>query len=564
METLGEDRLRRLIAVGRSLVSELDLEVVLQRLLEVARELTGARYAALGILDDRKEALERFITVGVDEDTRREIGDLPRGRGVLGVLIRDPQPLRLEDVGAHPESYGFPPGHPPMTTFLGVPVLIRGEAYGNLYLTEKDGDAAFTAEDEHAVVVLADWAAIAIENARLYQSAERRRRELERAVRGLEVTTAIARAVGGETDLDRVLELIVKRARALVEARSLCILLQEADELVVAATAGEIDRTLGGERLPAAGSVASEVIASGRPERIADVAARGLTLTPHLGLEATSALIVPLAFRSQYLGVLMAFDRLEDGPEFKRDDEELMLSFAASAATAVHTARSVADERLAHALEGAEQERRRWARELHDETLQGLGGLQLLLSAGRKEDDPEKLKAVVGDVGERIREEIASLRNLIVELRPAELDELGLEPALEALAARRAESNGLRVRIDVDLGTDAEGSARRLAPPVESTIYRIVQEALSNAAKHSGADRIDVRVEAANGTVELVVSDDGAGFDLSKPTSGFGLLGMRERVAMLRGDFEIESAPDKGTTVRARFPANASPGGVSG
>src|SRR3954471_106058 len=163
---MDEPRLRRLLDVGRSLISELEPEVVLQRLLEVAREVTGARYAAIGVLDERRESLERFLTVGVDEDTHRQIGDLPRGRGVLGALISDPRPLRLRDVSAHPQSYGFPLAHPEMTTFLGVPIIIEGQAWGNLYLTEKAGGGEFSADDEEATVVLADWAAIAIANAR--------------------------------------------------------------------------------------------------------------------------------------------------------------------------------------------------------------------------------------------------------------------------------------------------------------------------------------------------------------------------------------------------------------
>ena len=207
---LAHHQLQRLLDVGRTLVSELDVEVVLGQVLEVARELTGARYAALGILDEDKQELERFVFAGIDEETRREIGPLPRGRGILGELIRDPRPLRLERVGDHPRSYGFPAGHPEMTSFLGVPIVIRGEAYGNLYLTDKSG-GAFDESDEESVVVLAEWASIAIGNARLYERVESRREELERAVRGLEATTAIARAVGGETDLERVLELVAKQ-----------------------------------------------------------------------------------------------------------------------------------------------------------------------------------------------------------------------------------------------------------------------------------------------------------------------------------------------------------------
>src|SRR3954447_8461379 len=210
--------LRRLLDVSRSVVSELDLEAVLRRVVEEACDITGAKYGALGVMNERGDSLDRFITTGIDAETHRAIGDLPRGRGVLGVLISDPKPLRLRNVGDHPRSYGFPAPPPPMSSFLGVPILIRAEAYGNLYLTEKPG-GEFTESDEEAVVILSDWAAIAIDNARLYQGVEARRDELERAVVSLEATTEIARAIGGETDLGRVLELIAKRGRALVRAR---------------------------------------------------------------------------------------------------------------------------------------------------------------------------------------------------------------------------------------------------------------------------------------------------------------------------------------------------------
>jgi signal transduction protein with GAF and PtsI domain len=267
LETTRDDhRLSRLIEVGRSLLSELDLDVVLDRVLETARELTGARFAALGILDERRRELAQFLTRGVDEETHRAIGDLPRGRGILGLLIEEPVPLRLRDLGEHPRSYGFPPGHPPMRGFLGVPILIRGEAWGNLYLTEKAG-GDFDQDDEDAVVVLADWAAIAIENARLYRVVDARRAELERAVRGFEATATIARAVGGETDLERVLELIVKRGRALVEARDVLILLVEGDGLRVAAGAGSLS-VPEGLSLPLTDSPLAELLSGPRAHRL--------------------------------------------------------------------------------------------------------------------------------------------------------------------------------------------------------------------------------------------------------------------------------------------------------
>jgi GAF domain-containing protein len=234
---LDEVSLRRLMQAGPWLLAELDLTTLLDRFLSTAREVTGARYAALGVLDGRRRELAQFLTQGLSDEAEQAIGARPRGRGVLGLLIAEPRPLRLPDLGAAPQSYGFPAGHPPMASFLGVPIVIAGQAWGNLYLTDKtDGD--FDGNDEHAAVILAGWAAIAIEHARLLAEAHTRQSELERAVRSFEATRTIAVAIGAETELPRVLELIAKRGRAIVEADSVVILLQDSDELVVAAGAG--------------------------------------------------------------------------------------------------------------------------------------------------------------------------------------------------------------------------------------------------------------------------------------------------------------------------------------
>ncbi len=233
-----EERFRRLIEIGSAILAELDLETVLSSVVEAAREITAAEYAALGVLNPERTELERFIYLGIDDETKREIGSLPRGRGVLGELIREPVPLRLGDVNQHPHAYGFPAGHPPMHSFLGVPIAVRGEIFGNLYMTEKRGGEEFDADDEAAATTLATWAGIAIENARLYTTLSEREAEVERALRRAEASVEIARTVGGETDVPRVLELIVKRARALVEARTLLVLLHRGGRLVVAAQAG--------------------------------------------------------------------------------------------------------------------------------------------------------------------------------------------------------------------------------------------------------------------------------------------------------------------------------------
>jgi signal transduction histidine kinase len=526
-------------------MAEHDVEAMLARLLEMAQELTGARYAALGILDADKRELERFLTRGVDDATERAIGTFPRGRGILGLLIEDPTPLRLRRIGDHPRSYGFPAGHPEMNGFLGVPVLIRDEAWGNLYLTEK-GTGEFDETDEEAAVILAGWAALAIENARLYQKVDERRSELEQAVTGLEATTAIARALGGETRLDRVLELIVNRARALVEARMVLILLEDGDDLVVAATAGEAPHDLVGRRIPIAGTVTGGVMRSGHAERVLDLDERLGVSMGTFGVAARSALLVSLVFRGRGHGVIAAYDRIASGAEFGEAEEHLMLSFAASAATAVATAKSVEEDRLRQSIESSEQERRRWARELHDETLQVLGGLQVLLSAALRRDDLEGFRIATTSAIEQIRAEIGGLRALIMELRPAALDELGLEPAISALCDRLQTVEGLVVHHRVELNG-------RLSSELESTIYRLVQEALTNVAKHADAEQTWITVLEDDGAVEVQVRDDGVGIDLEQPSVGYGLQGMRERVALAGGTLRFE-ASQPGTLVCATLP----------
>jgi len=550
---LDELRLRRLIDAGRGLIAELDVEAVLKQLLDVAREITGARYAAVGVLDDRRQELERFITAGIDADTHRAIGDLPRGRGILGLLIEEPRPLRLEHIGDHPRSYGFPAAHPEMETFLGVPVMVRDEVWGNLYLTEKETGEPFTDADEESAIILADWAAIAIDNARLYSSVEQRRDHLERANRGLDTTVAIAQALGGETDLNRILELIVKRARALVTARTLVIMLAQDDELVVAAGAGELREAVHGQRMPIEGTVTGRVLRSRRPERIENAETQLTASLEMLGFEASSALIVPLAFRGRAVGVLAAYDRLGEVGEFDREHERLLSAFAASAATAVATGRQVEQDRLRQSIEASEQERRRWARELHDETLQALAGLRVGLSSAMRGTEADLRTAVEAAV-ESVTEEIANLRSLIVELRPAALDEYGAAAAIESLAERTAAREGIPVEAHVDLAFERGDEAERHTPELEGTTYRLVQEALTNAVRHAGASHIRIDVSERDGCIEVEVSDNGRGFDPATADSGgFGLTGMRERVELADGELDIDSSPS-GTTVKARLP----------
>ncbi|HET7455562.1 MAG TPA: GAF domain-containing sensor histidine kinase [Solirubrobacterales bacterium] len=548
-----EDRFRRLIDVGSSLLSELDLEAVLKSVVEAARELTGARYAALGVLDPERRELERFINVGIDEETRREIGNLPRGRGVLGELIREPQPLRMRDVERHPHAYGFPPGHPPMHCFLGVPITVRGETYGNLYMTEKQGADEFDDSDEEAAVTLASWAGIAIENARLYTSLSEREAEVEQALRRAETSVDIARTVGGETDVERVLDLIVKRARALVEARALLVLLHRGERLFVAAHAGEVGTEVEALEVP----IEDAVFGGALQERVSHRLDRNTPpsrahLRERLGAE--TALVVPMLFRGRAVGLLVALDRLAGGVEFDQEDERLLQSFASSAATAVATAQTVESDRLRQQVESAERERERWARELHDDTLQNLAAIRIQLAtalASGGERREARIESAAEEAIAHLESQINDLNRLINDLRPAALERLGLAGALQALAEESAARSGVEVEAKIELAEERSGEEDRV-------VYRLVQESLTNVAKHANASSVELSAEEADGTIRIVVRDDGDGFDTASSTAGRGLRGMRERIELLGGEIAVASTPGSGTEITARVPLQSS------
>jgi signal transduction histidine kinase len=551
---VDEERFRRLIDVGTNLLSELDLEAVLQSVAAAARELTGARYAALGVLDRERRELERFIHVGIDEATRREIGNLPRGRGVLGELIRAPEPLRLHDVNEHPHAYGLPPAHPPMHSFLGVPIAVRGETYGNLYMTEKQGGGDFDEADEEAALTLASWAGIAIENARLYTSLSEREAEVEQALRQAETSVDIARTVGGETNVARVLDLIVKRARALVDARALLVLLRGDDHLYVAARAGQVSDEVGGLTIPlddSAFGAAMEERVSQRLDR--DSPPSKARLRERLGAEA--ALVVPLLFRGRAVGTLVALDREAGGVEFDQEDLRLLQSFAASAATAVATAQTVESDRLRQQIESAEKERERWARELHDDALQGLAAIRINLATALQseaEDRTARIEGAAETALANLENQINELNRLINDLRPAALERLGLAGALQALTEECSARAGVEVEAKIEIA--AEQSGEEPSRDEERIVYRLVQEALTNIVKHANASRIEVSAEELIDEVRILVRDDGDGFDLAAKAGGRGLTGMRERIELFGGEIEVSSNPGEGTSISARVP----------
>ncbi len=551
------DRRAKLAEISRSLLARLDLEGVLEGALAAARELTGASYAALAVRAADGSGLERFLTLGVDATVPESIGELPSGRGVLEVLSQATGPLRIDDVTAHPSFSGLPAGHPSLRAFLGVPIRPAGEPWGILFVAAGEERPAFDADDEALIAELAEWAAVAIGNARLYEGVARRRDrvelkrdEAERTTRALAVMSDIARSVGGETDVDRILELIVGRGRALVDARLLLILLAEGDELVVAACAGEPGEPLRGRRLPIEGTAPGRALRTGEPQRPGGDADWG-GLGGALAVVAGAAIVMPLTFRGKASGVLVAVERLVDGPAFGVEDERLLRSFSASAATAVATARSVEAESLRRSLEAAEAERKRWARELHDGTLQALGALRMMHQAALRDDaDPDEVRRALSDGVELIESEIDGLTGLIAELRPASLDEIGLVAALGALAERKEREGGIEIKLRaaLDDGTD------RLPAEIESAIYRLVQESLNNVVKHARASRAEVSLWREEGWVGMRVRDDGPGFDPARARRGYGLIGMTERAQLAGGELSLDAGPGRGTTVTATLP----------
>ena len=544
MATFREsDRLRTLLETGIAISSELSLDTVLERIVEAAAAVTGARYAALGVIDRTGTALERFITTGVDEQTRAAIGDPPHGRGILGVLIREAKTLRLRDLQEDPRSVGFPPNHPEMHSFLGVPILLRGVAYGNLYLSEKESGDEFNEEDEELVTLLAAQAAVAVENARLYEAATGWSRQLESL-------NEIGNALVGELDLARLLHLVASRLRELIGARLVAIALPAGSELRIQAAAGEGSEAVVGVMLPRAGSKAGRILERRRSERVDSILEDPeIHQETTRQLAATSGLFVPLVAREEAIGVILAHDKRGSDPRFTDADLRLAEQFGARAAIAVDLSHRVARDSLRRVVAGQELERQRLARELHDETGQALTSILLGLKAVEEARAPDEMQAAARSLRELVVATLQDVRRLAVELRPKALDDFGLVAALERLGNSFAEATGIRVELEASLGHE------RLPAEVETTLYRIVQEALTNIVKHARARSVSILVVRRGGSVTAVVEDDGTGFDPDRVAAdGLGLLGMRERVALIDGRLTVESSAGTGTTLAAEVP----------
>ena len=538
------ERLRAIVDAGVALASELSLDAVLQKIVEAAAELTEARYAALGVIDPTGRALERFIVTGLDAEAQAAIGDPPHGRGILGALIEDAKPLRLDDLGDDPRSVGFPPNHPPMRSFLGVPIILRGVAFGNLYLTEKAGGASFSDEDEELVVLLSSQAAVAIENARLYEAATRWLKQLESL-------NEIANALVSEVELSPLLDLVAARLRELVHARLVLIALPAGEtHLVVRATAGDESGELDGLALDLDSSKTGRVLERRRSERV-DSLLDDIEMNQDAGrkMGARTGLFVPMMLRDRAIGVISAHDKEGPDPRFSDEDLRVAEAFAARAAVAVDLSERVATDALRRVVSAQELERKRLARELHDETGQALTSILLGLKGVEDASDAADLTKATSELRELVVTTLQDVRRLALELRPKALDDFGLVPALERLVETFREQTGIEVDLSPHLGDE------RLPSDVETTLYRITQEALTNVVKHAHAQHVSIVLTRRDGSISTVIEDDGRGFADQGSTDGLGLLGMRERVALVGGRVRVESSPGAGTTLSIEVPS---------
>jgi len=496
----SRERLRALLDAVVAIGSDLELAPTLQRIVEAACDLVGARYGAIGVLGADRRHLAEFITHGIDADTHAAIGDLPTGRGVLGVLIDDPRPVRLPDIGQHPRSYGFPPNHPVMRTFLGVPIRIRDQVFGNLYLAEKRAASEFTPDDEQIVVALAAAAGVAIENARLYALASRRERWLA-------ATAEITNLLLGDVRRAEALELVARRAREVAEAELVLVLLSDDD-----------------------GDLAVEVVDGDAPPEVVDALAKAAA-TPPADPSTGPALVAPLATSTASYGLLVVA-RGPDDPRPSDEDRTLLASFAGQAALALERARAMEEREQFIVLE----DRERIARDLHDLVIQRLFAIGLQLqTAARLTVKPEvgrRVNAAVDELDTTIRE----IRSAIFELRTPVAAELRTD--LRAAVAAAAGSLGFRPELVLDGPVDS-------AVPVEvrPDLLAVVGEALSNVVRHAGATAVEVSVAVGDGRVTVTVADNGCG--LGDAVERGGLVNMRQRAERHAGTFAARpAAPD--------------------
>lgn len=534
-----QERLRLLLDVVVTIAADQTLTDVLVRIVRIARALTGARYAALGVLGRGPgKRLATFVHDGMGAEEVARIGDLPSGGGLLGHIIDEPRPVRLHEISSHDASSGFPAGHPPMGTFLGVPVRVRETVFGNLYLTEKADGSDFSPQDEELVGALAVAAGVAVESAQLHDEARRRERWLAATA---EITEHLARPTPG----DEALQLIADRALEAADADVAWIVTTtDPVGLEVRVVAGLPVSPSALRGLPLERSLAAEVVRTGEPGLSRDLSSdvRALDVAAHLGWPPLGpTVIVPLRASRGIEGVLSLSWTRGRQEVFHSVDASLPASFAEHAALALEVARANEDRQRLAILE----DRVRIGRDLHDVVIQRLFGVCLSLDSVARRSADEDLNDRVSTAVDELDATIRDIRRTIFALRTAD-ESTDLQTEVMRIVERTRTSAGLEVEVVLEGPVRALVSGR-LAPD----LLAVLAEALSNAGRHGRASRVDVRLEAAD-VVTLTVSDDGVGLPAVVSESGIG--NMRERAHRHGGVLVLADGPHGGTVVTWRVP----------
>ena len=526
--------LELLLEANRAILSQLSLRSVLHQIARYARELVHARYAALGVIGS-DGALSEFVHVGMDSETVQQVGDLPKGLGLLGVLIEEPSPLRLERIAADPRSSGFPPHHPAMETFLGVPIVVRGVVYGNLYLTERVGGEPFTADDEAVIHALAVSAGLAIENARLYEESQRRQGWAQASA---EVGSALLDPEGGAAALGLIADTVLR----LTGGDVLSLVVPDSDETFrVLLARGEKAGDLDGLVYPASRSVAGVALETGRGVRIDTTEdERGLEIHLRQVVDVGPVLGLPLHGSSGSHGVLVVARR-RGRARFATSDLELGESFAAQAAIAIELAEARADQQRLLVLE----DRERIARDLHDHVIQRLFASGLTLESLAGSLAPSVAGRVVGVVDD-LDVTIRQIRTLIFRLQASEPQHTTRSVVLQ-VAAEAAPVLGFEPDVDFDGPVDTAVGAGLV-----DEVVAVCREALSNVARHAHASQVALSVSATPNELSLVVSDDGVG--LGPSTRRSGLDNLERRALHHGGRCELGASPSGGTELRWSVP----------
>jgi signal transduction histidine kinase len=526
------DRLHGLLEAVVAVAAGLELPQTLRRIVEAGVELVDARYGALGVVGPDRRLVE-FVHTGIPTEQAALIGPLPQGRGILGLLIERPEPIRLDDLGTHPASYGFPPHHPRMRTFLGVPIRVRGEVFGNLYLAEKRGSARFSEEDEQVVLALAAAGGVAIENARLYFEAQQRERWLR-------ASTAIATSVLSGRPAADVLDLVAARARQLAAADLAGIALSEPDgTLVLEAVDGDDFDGLVGARLPA-DSLSAQVVARAAPVAIDDATGDDRLYRPFVDeVSAGPMMLVPLGTPERVLGTLLVLNH-KGGASFPAQVLDMVQSFAGQAALAIVLAEAQQDRSRLAVFE----DRDRIARDLHDLVIQRLFATGMMLQGvGRMVDRPDttaRIQRAVDELDETIRE----VRSTIFALQaPATEETPSLRARVLAEAARAARALGFDPTVSFAGAIDT-----RVPDAIGEQVLAALREALANVARHAHASRAVVLLEASPDEVCLTVTDNGVGIGPHGRRSG--LRNLVRRAEDLDGSCGFEPVDPHGTRLR--------------